>query len=238
MKRLRVRIGAVIMCMMFLLSSCGEQPIALTDKEEDIIVNYASHIVSKYNKRQNKGIVELPPEAPATEEVPDTETDEPPIEEESGTEEGAAGGQTMGEAEETSYVSLSEAAGLTGVEITYMGAEVKDSYMSGDYAAMDAAEGRQYMVLYFTLRNTGTEAVMCDMLTAKPVFKATVNHSVETTAELTILPNDFGTFQAELGAGQTAEAVLLFEVPAGSVSPADSIVLDISKNGTKLTTKL
>lgn len=240
MKRTRGRIGALVMVMMLLLGGCGEKPITLTDKEEDIIVNYASHIVSKYNKRQTKGVVELLPEVPATEEVtePEPETEEPLGTEHIGTEEDIPDGQTPGDVDEPSYATLNEAVGLAGVEVTYTGAEVRDSYASGDYYSLDAPDGRQYVVLYFSLRNTGTEAVACDMLSSQPIFKADINGTVKSTALPTILLNDLSTYQGTLEAGGTAEVVLLFEVDADSVQAVDSVVLNVTKNGAKLATKL
>lgn len=230
MKRLRLRTGALVMCMMFFLYGRGEKPIMLTDQEEDIIVNYASHIVSKYNKRQNKGVVELPPEEPKA--ALDTEPDEPLT-----TEEGIPGIRPSDETDTPAYVMLNDAVGLQGIETAYTGAEVCDSYTTGDYFSLNAPAGRQYVVLYFNLHNPGLDAVTCDMLTEKPVFKALFNDSIQSTALQTILLNDFGTYQGTIEAGETEEAVLLFEVDAGSVPAVDSVILDVIKNETKLTTK-
>lgn len=236
MKRLRIGTGALVMCMMFLLGGCGEKPIALTDQEEGIIVNYASHIVSKYNKRQYKGVVELPPETPEA-AVPDTEADEPLTTEEPERKRGRQE-RPSDETDETAYVTLNDAVGLQGIEAAYTGAEVCDSYTTGDYFSLNAPAGRKYVVLYFNLHNPDAEAVTCDMLAVKPVFKALFNSSIQSTALQTILLNDFGTYQGTIEAGGTEEVVLLFEVDADSVPTVDSVILDIIKNETKLSTKL
>ena len=61
--------------------------------------------------------------------------------------------------------------------------------------------GNKYLVLHFHLENAGTEAVACDMLSRKVSFRVTLNDSVEAVAQVTILLNDFGTYQGTIEAG-------------------------------------
>lgn len=39
-----------------MLTGCGDAAYDLTDKEESIIVNYAAHMVTKYNTYQKEGL--------------------------------------------------------------------------------------------------------------------------------------------------------------------------------------
>lgn len=236
MKRSGARIGALMICVAFLLTGCGEKPIALTESEEDIIVHYAAHVVSKYNKRQPQGIVNVIPEA-VTETEQEIVTPEEPTETEAEQAENPEPG-TGTTPEETGYVSLNEALGISGLDVSFTGANLTASYTEEDYYAVDASAGMQYMVLHFTLTNTGAEAVACDMLAIQPVFKAEVNGSVQTTAKTTILLDDLSTYQGSVDAGASVETVLLFEVPADSMTSVDQVVLSVTRNGEKLSTQL
>ena len=47
MRRTRIKMMAAVMAATMLLGGCGDALYDLTDDEENVIVNYAAHIVTK-----------------------------------------------------------------------------------------------------------------------------------------------------------------------------------------------
>ena len=52
MRDRKIKTTACVLLAALLLGGCGEQPIELTEQEEQTIVDYAAHVVSKYNIKQ------------------------------------------------------------------------------------------------------------------------------------------------------------------------------------------
>lgn len=69
MRKSKVQMTAAALMAVILLGGCGEAPYELNDKEEAVIVNYASHVVSKYNTYQREGLMHVAQEAEITEEA-------------------------------------------------------------------------------------------------------------------------------------------------------------------------
>lgn len=229
MRRTRMQMTAAVLMATMLLGGCGEAPYNLTESEENVIVNYSAHVVTKYNTYQKEGLTYVEPED--TEEVTAEETTEQ-VTGEQGTESSvnpgtdAEGVETETEAQEpvAATATLSELFGAPGVEITYMGARVDGSYLEGDYYAMYPDAGNVYVILSVNLTNTTETPVDIDILSGMPEFTAVVNGAVRVPAEVTVLNDDFGTFQQTIMGGTTSETVLIFQVP-NSVTAVDSLEL-------------
>lgn len=229
MRRAKVQMTTAALMAVLLLGGCGEAPYELTEQEENIIVNYSAHVVAKYNRYQKEGLAYVEPEElPDTEELPvedDTQASVP----ENGTPEGgtpAAGADTEA-AEVLQTATLEELFGVPGLEIDYIGARLSDSYVEDTYYAMYPDEGKQYLVLGIDITNTAEEPVTVDYLTAAAGFQVTVNNEITSTAEFTILTQDFATFEGTLEPGATKETVLLFQVPV-TVASVDNLELVVS----------
>ena len=48
-------LSVVLLTGALVLTGCGEEPYELQDNEREVIVNYAAHIVAKYNVKQPEG---------------------------------------------------------------------------------------------------------------------------------------------------------------------------------------
>lgn len=240
MKSSKLKICALVLTMALVMSGCGDKPYTLTDQEKAIIVNYAAHVVAKYNKRQPDGLcyTATDKDTENTEQQPATETESGP-EPEPETSKGTAGGttqQTTSEApaEQSTQVpinSLAAALGLTGLSAVFTGSEVKSSYEQPDYFALEASNGKTFLILHIQLSNTTNADIACDMLSKKAAFTVTINGSITANAKTTILLNDLGTFQETIAAGASVDTVLLFEVPADQVTSVDQLDLKVDLNG-------
>lgn len=226
MRRTKITMIAAVLASGMLLGGCGDAPYDLTESEENVIVNYSAHVVTKYNTYQKEGLTYVEPES--TETVDADETSEPVAEEtaETSANPGADTGSTETgiEMPVTVTATLADLFGVPGVEFTYVGARVDGSYLAGDYYAMYPDTGKVYVILGIDITNTSETPLDIDILSKIPKFTAIVNGTVKSSAEMTVLNDDFSTFQETMMAGNTRETVLIFQVP-DSVTTVDSLQL-------------
>lgn len=228
MRRTRIKMMAAVMAATMLLGGCGDAPYDLTDDEESVIVNYAAHIVTKYNTYQREGLTYVSPEdtEETQEDVSAPQTQEEQVASDTGTPASTEGAAPVVSVASDGSASLDELFGVDGIQMTYAGAELAPGYMEGDYYEMTPDAGKQYLVLSIDVTNTRTEGagVSIDNLSINPKFTVVLNQSVKSTAETTLLDTDFSTYQGTIPAGATQRLVLVFQVPE-DVQSADSVEL-------------
>lgn len=225
-------LNIVLLAGALILTGCGEEPYELQDNERAVIVNYAAHIVAKYNVRQPEGYryVYLPAEQEAggeeeqPQDIQTEETNEQEQQTDDRTQEDMPADNTDAATEEVKpAVTLSEALGLKGVQAVYTGAELTDHY-----GTVVPNTGKKLMILHVTLQNQTGKARKCDMLSLLPVFQAKVNGMQEVTSELTILPENLSTWEEKIPAGGSADTIILFQVDEEEVASVEQLELKVT----------
>lgn len=219
-------LSGVLLAGALMLTGCGEEPYELEDNEREIIVNYAAHIIAKYNVKQPEGYryVYVPEEEPLLEEEEEQPGEEETQPEEPAESESPEAADGSGEGtSEAPAVTLSEALGLTDINAVYTGAELTDNYNS---VVPDA--GKKLLILHVTLQNPGTEDADCDILSLMPTFRAKVNGTEETTAELTILTENLSTWEDPIGAGESVDTIILFQLSDSQITSVDQLEMTVS----------
>lgn len=224
-------LGAVFLAGALVLTGCGEEPYELQDNEREIIVNYAAHMIAKYNVRQPEGyryVYQQPDDESDSEEEESLETQGKETEEEQQPDRAqediaSDSAETEGGGEEQPSVTLSEALGLKNIQAVYTGAELTNRYDS-----VIPASGKKLMILHVTLQNRTKKARQCDILSLLPVFRAKVNGTQEVTSELTILPENLSTWEEKIPAGGSADTIILFQVDADEISSIDQLELKVT----------
>lgn len=216
MGRTKLLMTTAVMMTAIMMSGCGEEAYTLTDSEKELIVDYSAHVVTKYNTYQKEGLAYVwPEEEEAEAETSQTQTAETVIPE---TGTAAEVPDDTAENVDTVYsanaATLDELFGVPGIEINYIGARLADSYIEAENYALYPDSGKQYLVLGFDVTNQGDAVAYVDYLDNAGKFQVTLNGEVTTSSELTLLLQDFSTFEGTLKPGQTKETVLLFQVPA------------------------
>jgi hypothetical protein len=225
-----VKVAALAAASAVLLSGCGDAPYELTESETDIIVNYAAHVAMKYDLNQKEGLQFVwPATAEETAEEPETEGTEiseaEPEENSGGTGTGQTGGATDG-----TEKTLQELFGNDTVSVEYAGAYLTTSYVESTYYAMNAAAGKQYLVLNITVTNHGDAETVVDNLTGMPSFQIESETVGKASAEITVLLEDFSVYEETLAPGESVNTVLLFTVP-DTVTEAEDFKLSVSIEG-------
>lgn len=242
MKKKRVMAIPICMLGIMLLGGCGTEPYALTEQEEAVIVSYSASVVAKFNTFQKDGLTYVTnvetdtseiEEMPETEIAAETETiSETTV---SNSEGGAeAGTETSGAAGQ--QADINEVFGTDGLDIVYSGYEIKDNYMEGDVYSIEADAGKTYLILNFDITNNSEADIELDNLEGTPSYSASFTgedgKAVKAEVYSTILLNDFSTYLDTISAGETKQAVLLFEVP-DTVTSVEALRLQVELEGTK-----
>ena len=230
MERLKIKkifLGGLLIACTGVLYGCGEQLYELQDNEQEIIVNYAAHIVAKYNTEQPEGYqyVYIPADDQTEDETEDgtedgisdeTAQDQPDAQTPDGTGAGSS-------SQQDASATLSEALGLENIQAVYTGAELTDQY---DESVVPES-GRQLLVLHVTLQNLTEKTQKCDILSILPTFRVKVNGEVEATSELTILPDNLATWEADLEAGASENAVIIFQINKDAVTQINQLEMEV-----------
>lgn len=221
-----------IVAMSLALSGCGNAMYELTAEEEELIVQYAAYVVAKHNIQQKDGASSVYIDEETL--LSDTETEE----EGTSTEETTIDGETPGEGEGTVSEDGVTLAAVIGHEsdlsVSYEGSYVADNYVEGGAYSVDAASGKTFYVMKFKVTNVTNQVVSVNNASINPIFKL-ISGDVSVKSEVTFLTTDFSTYQGEIGAGESIETILLFEVSDASAetitAPTLSITIDnVTKN--------
>lgn len=231
MRKTKVQIALAAAAGLMLLGGCGTPPYELTKEEESIVVNYSAHVLAKYNKYQKDGLTYVymeEPEEPEESEAPEISAAEPEEETEHAMPEESGQSGTAGENESEDALraaTFQDVFGREGLEITYAGAEISDSYVESDYYALNADAGKTYLIVKVNVSNTSDAAEELNMIAGMPKFRAVVNGEAASPSEVTILEEDFSTFDGTIEPGETVETVILFQIPA-SVNEISTLTVD------------
>lgn len=238
MKQKRYQGLLLLMLGSLLFSGCQEAPYQLTENEEALIVSYSSHLVSKYNIYQKDGLVyvadeveetELPTEA-ATEVTTEADTESVPLDSENVLDNT---GEVTENIEETIKATLTSIYEDTGLTISYEGCQVADSYMDSSAYAARPSTGKGFLILHFNVENQTEEAITFNNFgsgtTYSAKFKMESGTMYHAPSVISLVSNEFSTYEGSIESQNAVKMVLLFEIPQETVE-INSLILKIDKN--------
>ena len=226
MKKIKRQLCLLVASMMLFLTGCGTQLFELTAEEEDLIIQSAAYFVAKHNIQQKDGVNGYP--------LPDSFEEE--TEDESEESSGADSNDVTKPSNQ--MAALAELIGHEDdLKVTYEGNKVVNTYKEGSAYLVDAAPGKTFYVMRFKLTNITDEAVKVDNASQSPVVRM-ICDAVKVRSEVTFLMSDFSTYQGTIGAGESVETILLFEVSQSVVDKISEPSLEITIGKTTKTIKL
>ena len=207
----------VMLCFCLLLTGCGKLYV-MTEEEEDQVVLYAAKMVSKYNRAQDTGYSYVSKENKDKQQDADTDADVDADEQNTQQSE--------------PQMTLSDAIGIAGVSFSYQGYDISTSYETTDVAIPDAGEGYSYLILHIQVTNTTEQAVLVDLINQPITYKITINDETTVDGLTTLSMADLSTYyNKSLGAQETVDTDLLFQVSTADVENISSLALQVSKDG-------
>lgn len=233
MKKYKRYLCIAVAVMMLFLTGCGTKLYELTEEEETLIVHSAAYLLAKHNIQQKDGVNGYP--------LPDSfEEEESESESESETEDNGdgSGGGTEESKPNTDMITLAELIGLKdSLKITYEGSYVSKSYKEGAAYIVDAEAGKTFYVMKLKLTNVTESDVTVNNAAKSPVVKL-VSDAVTVKSEVTFLMGDFSTYYGTIGAGNSVETILLFEVSEAVAEKITAPTLQITIGKSTKTIKL
>lgn len=249
----------MLMCLTLMLTACGgKDQMNLTKEQEELIGEYAAITLLKYDAGSGSRLVDLSmvedqtgtAQEPTGQETTESETMEPqappdadPADTSQSPEERLLPEDEREQLptapdsrkEEQEFYSLAEFLELPEeVEISSQGYEVAQNYEDNGNASfsMAADEGKELLLLYFTLINHSGTTQQIDLLSRRDNYRIVVNEKNTAGALTTLLMNDLSTYRGSLGDGTEVGLVLVFETDSEKLQDIASLTL-IAKNALK-----
>lgn len=220
-------VSCIIICIVC-AGLCGCSWVqSISEDDTRAIASYSAKLVAKYNIRQIDGIVYLDDEDKKKLEESESNTSDNKSNDETGTNN-----STSSNSPDTSktLVSLASALGLSGVDFTYLGHEIRDDYSNSVYD-MRPNSGNKFLVMRFLMtNNTGSDEDI-NIISLNPKFKATINGTSSSNNDLTLIAEDLATYKGTLKASESKELVILFQFANNDLTNISSTSLQCTLSG-------
>lgn len=231
---------SILLCgVMLSTARCGTKPYDLSSEEQEKVAAYAAHVVTRYNDRQDEGLIKIQQEDLSKEDTTESKEQQTDTKDKQETSADPAKNTTAdAEKPKTETVSLRQALKLEdGLDASFENYDVTDSYVESDYFAMNATAGKTFLAVHINLKATGGD-IECDMLKKNLKYRVVINGDKTVAAQTSILLNDLGTYQGTIAGGSTQECVLLFETEKQNVENITSLQLKVSDGSTSTVSEL
>mgnify|MGYP004483229613 FL=1 len=230
---------SILLCgVMLSTAGCGTKPYDLSSEEQEKVAAYAAHVVTRYNDRQEEGLIRIQQEDVSEETADSKEPQAETKDKQGNTEDNTKNVTSDAEKPKAETVSLRQALKLEdGLDASFENYDVTDSYVESDYFAMNATAGKTFLAVHINLKATGGD-VECDMLAKNLKYRVVINGDKTVAAQTSILLNDLGTYQGTIAGGSAQECVLLFETEKQNVENITSLQLKVSDGSTSTVSEL
>jgi len=215
---------------LFIIVFCGviltgcTQLVELSDQESDMLTEYMAGIVLKHDVNYDDAL--LDPEDIANVSEVNTDTMETVLEPAATVEptasvkplasvEPAASLEIDQDKPTAEYVSLSEVMGKSKFSITYDKYAVYDSYPNyedNNYFTLETSADRQLLMVSFHIKNKSNKTQTLNLIESDIQYQLDMDAGAIYQPMMTLLVNDIQYINLHIAAGETKEAVIVFDV--------------------------
>ncbi|MCH5281225.1 MAG: hypothetical protein J1E61_07105 [Lachnospiraceae bacterium] len=234
-------------CIVFTLTGCGNKIPDLSEKEMNMVTEYAAGLLLKYDANYQSKLLDDEALTEAEElqkkveeaaalraEIESQAAERVKNENDRSEDSGESGGESAVFNEPADLASFLD---LGQVSVSCNGVEFKDSYPdSGDELvfAIQASPGRKLAVVHFYVTNNGSSESSLDMIGKNASFRLALNGGSAYGVMYTLLDNDFALYQGNIQPGQTLDLVLLADIPEEECTQFSGASLSVQYNGTSI----
>lgn len=194
---------------MLILGGCSSS-VAWTDNELDMVAEYIAGTMLKYDKNYEEALVNIE----EYEEEIQVAMGNQPTTSPSPTPTPTPTPNDVKEKHSSGNSTIHEVIGGGKVNVEYKSYKTFTSYpKNSKYFSVDAAEGNELIVVSFELTNQSNKTNSVDLISKNVKYQLNINTETHYQPLLTLLSDDVQFLNIELGPNETAEAVLVFEVP-------------------------
>lgn len=226
-----IRLLAVLSAALFLFGGCGTQLYEMTEEEEDLVVQGAAYMLSKYNIYQKDGMNSAPPQEEESEASADSPSGSSGDDtQQTGAQSGTGGGGSDSPAQ---MISLAESIGYADqLSVSYDGYSLMDVYQEGTYFSLSAAGGKTFVVMRFTIRNQTDSDMEIDNFDKGYQFYCSFDGAQRVPEKESFIADSLASFEGKIAAGKSAGAVLIFEITKEQAESVSQPSLVMEHNGT------
>lgn len=233
-----IRLLAVLAAAFFLLGGCGTQLYEMTKEEEELVVQAAAYMLSKYNIYQKDGMNSAQPKEEEEIAVPEsTQPEDGGTQDASGSESGqpVSGEESPGESDTKPLqeISLAEAIGYKdSLSVSYDGFSLMDIYREGSFFSLSAERGNTFAVMKFTIHNRTDKDIEIDNFDKGYAFYCSFEGAQRIPEKESFIADSLASFEGKIAAGESAGAVLIFEISKEQAELISEPSLSMEHNGT------
>ncbi len=218
---LKKELAVILAAVVLLFTGClGMDPPEITEEQEKQMAQYAAGVLMKHNKFYMENLMTptpTPEVTPTPSPAPSpTSTPSPTPGKDPTTGPDPSGGPTPTKAgdggNEKALAELKDVIGVDGLELSYGGYEMYESYTFDSYSVEPSDAGKLLMIAKIIVKNTGDSALNVNLTDKKLNYRLYMDANNYLLPKWSILLNDFTTLNMTLEAGQSFESVLVFEV--------------------------
>ena len=207
----------ITMAVVLFLTGCAKGP-DITKEQNDIIAEYAASVLLKHSYDYQSRYEDLNP-VNQFEYPTEVETESEP---ESETETQTPAIDPIDET--TPYVeepttsdgrwNISSSLGLDSLQVKYTGYEIMDEYPKDAVFYIKADEGQTFVIMNFSLTNTGTEAVTVNNAGKNPAVKLYINDNKPVICYANLMLNNITSLtDVTIESQKSFDGIIVFMVP-------------------------
>lgn len=256
MKNSRMKICTLLLLAGFAVTGCGDKLTPLTSDQENAVVSYSAHVVSKFNKNQTDGVTyvnttssETAKSTQATEsnsakatgeqsQANNTKLDSQ-TESQSTTKTQDASNQSTQEQAQTlpAEKSLTDALGIPSITASVISYGVESQITDQSFTFdLSPETGMKSMVLNIDLTNGGKTDIPVNLVSSNTKFQLVVNNTLTIESEKSSLQSDLSAYNQTIKAGDVNHTVLIFSIPQDT--NVSSLQLIVNTNNVSSTTNI
>lgn len=228
------------------LYGCGNAIPELTQEEQDMVANYAAAALLKYDSGYQSRLLndeQLEKEETVRNEIRERAEEMADLEKEKELqkEEKELLTKTEKKEESVAVTDPAEFLGLDGLSVSFNGVEFADQYPEGEddlYFVANASEGCKLAVLHLTILNHTSEVKSADIFDTNAYFKVSFDGENYHRIMSTLFAWDFSVYNEQIQPGESADTVILLELPEEECVNPDTVILYIRYQDKILKTRL
>ncbi|MCR5799755.1 MAG: hypothetical protein K6G69_06740 [Lachnospiraceae bacterium] len=246
----------ILTCALLGATGCAIPTVVdLSEEQEEMIIEYSADLLKKYDPKMSNNILteeqlakeeQKEAEQKAKQERVDqlredylaknkaAEDNKKQEKEKESSDNEKSDEQVQSGPMQIDNTGVAEFLSIADLKVEYMGYDTMRSYPgdAGDAAfSVDASAGKQLVVTYLDVTNSGSSDVYLDMFSDDATYSLQCGNDTVPKCN-TLLLNDFTIYKDTVGSGKTIETVIIFEVDEGaSIDGAKLLINDDVKVG-------
>ena len=247
----------ILTCALLGTTGCAIPTVVdLSEEQEEMIIEYSADLLKKYDPKMSNNILteeqlvkeeQKEAEQKAKQERVDQlredylaknkaaeENKKKKDKEKKSSDKEKSDEQVQSGPMQIDNTGVAEFMSIADLKVEYMGYDTMKSYpgdAGGAAFSVDASAGKQLVVTYLDVTNSGSSDVYLDMFSDNATYSLQCGNDTVSKCN-TLLLNDFTIYKDTVGSGKTIETVIIFEVDEGaSIDGAKLLINDDSKVG-------